>query len=147
MDIPNFWNKTHELSKVADELFTRFVPAEGQTEYSETEVFRAALKLHHDYYNNGFGNNMSQAIAYIEEYHRDPTPSFTEAFTAIRTAAMEPWTTPRLDKEFVIFIVEVIKRVVVADANLTLTATNRGVFDMPFVEIKYMDEDDEEDYY
>jgi len=58
----------HEYRVFWDQL----IPASGKAETVEGEMLRAVSKIQHDFYNNGFGNNWSGALAYLQQY----LPSF-----------------------------------------------------------------------
>lgn len=64
----NFWNNKHPLTPTYDRLYAKLVPEEGKCETLEGELIRAASRIHHDYYNNGFGNNWSGAYKYLDNY-------------------------------------------------------------------------------
>ena len=53
-------------------FWDQLVPASGKAETVEGEMLRAVSKIQHDFYNNGFGNNWSGALAYLQQY----LPSF-----------------------------------------------------------------------
>ena len=45
--------------------YAQFMPPSGPSDRLVGELFRAAAKINHDYYNNGFGNNWSEAAAFL----------------------------------------------------------------------------------
>jgi hypothetical protein len=142
-----FWFNNHPLTPMATTLFEQFIPAEGPTAYVESEVVRAVLRLNYDFYNNGFGNNMSEAVAYIEKYHK-PSAEFKAAFTKIKEVALEPWVrVPLTDDDFNTIIAEAYTRLRDGSADGKLTPLTEEMFDMPFVETDFpedaYDEDDE----
>jgi hypothetical protein len=51
-----------------NELFAKLVPAEGKCETLEGEILRAASRISYDYTNNGFGNNWSGALNFLDRY-------------------------------------------------------------------------------
>eukprot|EP00918_Siedleckia_nematoides_P097279 GHVU01213333.1.p2 GENE.GHVU01213333.1~~GHVU01213333.1.p2 ORF type:complete len:152 (-),score=36.62 GHVU01213333.1:1454-1909(-) len=145
-----FWGNDHALSPLAEEMGDKFIPMSGGTDYIEAECFRAALKLHHDYYNNGFGNEMSQPIAYLDLYFTNPSPEWKSAFEPIRAMAMEPWERADLDEDFQLFIAEVLLRLKEASDNNALRPIDENdMWSMPRTDIawpepSYHDYDDEE---
>lgn len=71
-DIPNFWDKTHQLSAQAEELYEKFVPAAGTCDTLQGELLRASSKIGYDWYNNGWGcNNWSGAVVFLKEHISD----------------------------------------------------------------------------
>lgn len=145
----SFWNNNHVLTPLADRLTADFIPAMGATKFQETEVFRAALRLHHDYFNNGFGNNMSQAVAYVETYYLDQNASakFRAAFAAIREMALDPGGNRDLTVEFDIVMSEIVLWLWGVTDYATPTPLVKEMFDMPYEELpenNFMYEDEEE---
>lgn len=68
LDKAKFWNHTHELSAKQEECWNKYVPMSGNTEYVESEALRAIGRLYYDFYNNGWCNNMSQAVSFLRGY-------------------------------------------------------------------------------
>lgn len=64
----SFNNRNHPLSPTYARLCEKLVPGEGKCETVEGELLRAASRIYHDYYNNGFGNNWSGAYNYIDKH-------------------------------------------------------------------------------
>ena len=62
----SFYDKTHPLSAAYNEYWEKLVPASGPCETLEGELLRAASRIMHDYYNNGFGNNWSGAFNFLD---------------------------------------------------------------------------------
>lgn len=143
-----FWFNNHPLTPLADELNERFIPTMGKTEYVQSEVLRAIIKLNHDYYNNGFGNNMSQPVAFIEHYFLPrATVEFRPAFERIKEAAMKPWTSTRsLDDDFNLVIAEVLIALAHSETDGTLKPIEKEIFDMPYMEIDYPADDEDEEF-
>lgn len=70
--IKNFWDKSHDLSAIADEKFKALVPGVGQCETLQGELLRASSKIGYDWYNNGWGcNNWSGAVVFIQKKFRE----------------------------------------------------------------------------
>lgn len=68
LDKAKFWNHSHELSARHDELWDKYVPVSGNTEFVEAEALRAAARLYYDFYNNGWCSDMRQAIKFLRGY-------------------------------------------------------------------------------
>lgn len=68
LDKAKFWNHSHELSAKQEELWEKYVPASGNTEFVETEALRAVSSLYYDFYNNGWCNDKTPAIRYLRGY-------------------------------------------------------------------------------
>lgn len=133
---------------MADKLFAKYIPSKGKTLWVESEVVRAMNCLHYDYYNNGFCNNMSEAMAYIEKYHfPNATIAFKEAFAPIREMAMSPWKEKELGCDFNITLQEVYLVLYAGESVNMLTPLTEEMFDMPKTEIEGIDYDfDDEDF-
>lgn len=80
-----YWNdpNTNNYNKYWDEL----VPGSGKSETVEGELLRAATRIYYDYYNNGFGNNWSGALNYLNKYLNTDINN--------ETAILEPYATGR----------------------------------------------------
>lgn len=65
---PRFRDGEHPLSAKKDAMWEKFVPAMGSTKSVEAELFLAANRLGHDYYNNGMCNNVNYAMDFIKEH-------------------------------------------------------------------------------
>lgn len=63
-----FWNRDHELSTESDRLSKSLMPATGNCETIEGELYRASSRIGYDYYNNGFCNNWSGALAFLRKH-------------------------------------------------------------------------------
>jgi hypothetical protein len=63
-----FWNQDHQLSKELDRLWDKYVPASGATEYVETELLRAANRIIYDWYNNGWMNNKTGELEFLQDH-------------------------------------------------------------------------------
>ncbi len=141
-----FWGGNHPLCALAEHLNYKFMPSWGPTEYVETEVMRAIYRLQHDYFNNGFGNNMSQALAFIERFYL-PVASrqFIEAFAEIRQGAEQPWDQPSgLEDYFNTVLVDILVWVQTADQAETLTPIILSLSDMPSRDIEFPPEEEED---
>jgi len=152
---PSFWGNDHELSPLAEQLSELYIPMSGATPFVESEVLRAAIKIHYDYYNNGFGNNMSQSVRYIERFY-DGLPAFNEAFSIIRAQALAPTGVDIPDVWFNTVLAEIILWVDAARKADRLTPLVVEIFDMdstemvavawPFAGIYSSYEEEEEEY-
>ncbi len=141
-----FWNQTQPLTPLKEALWEKFMPASGATEYVEAESMRAMNRLIHDCYNNGWGNEMSHALAYLEKYHFPvATPEFKRHYPDVKEAAMEPWQDARPDEALDFMMAEILTVLALADEKGTLTPLKEEVFDMPFTAIEYPQDDEEEE--
>jgi hypothetical protein len=141
-----FWSNKHELSAIKEKLWDEFMPASGKSEYVEIECLRAVNRLYHDFFNNGFGNNMSHAIAYIEKYQLPvATSTFKENFADVKEAAEQPWIESTVADQLDIIMAEIVIRAAIADQNEKLTPLVEELFDMPYREIDYPQDDDDDD--
>lgn len=61
----NFWNRNHELSPDLLRLEGELVPLSGKADTLEGEFIRAIGRLGYDFYNNGFCNNTSDALDFL----------------------------------------------------------------------------------
>lgn len=68
----SFWSNNHPLQARADVLFEQLIPDSGDCETIEGEILRAAARLNYDGFNNGFGNNLSGAVKFLNEYFFHP---------------------------------------------------------------------------
>ena len=59
-----YWNNEGKYEAEAAAL-NDLVPMMGNCETYKGEVWRAATKIYHDYYNNGFGNHWMQPAAFL----------------------------------------------------------------------------------
>jgi hypothetical protein len=57
----------HYNKELFDSLYVKLVPDDGPAETHAGEMLRAAGRIQHDYYNNGFGNNWSGALNYLRD--------------------------------------------------------------------------------
>ena len=148
METIAFWNNNHPLSPLAERLGDAFIPPMGPTDFIESELLRAALKLHHDYYNNGFGNNMSRQIAYIEKYHcPKASPDFLDSFATIKEEVMALSGGASLDDHFNRILSHICLRLAVVAKGDMLTLIDEDISDMPYTEMWYeknYDDDDED---
>ncbi len=148
-----FWNGRHELTPVLHDLHKRHIPTEGPSLYLETELMRASARLSWDYFNNGFGNNMSQPVAYIDRYHVPcATPDFLAAWEKLRETVLWGQAVggcPETERQVTVVAAEIIRRADTADREGTLTPRGPELFDMPYVESGIdlePDEDEDLDY-
>lgn len=63
-----FWSNDHPRQAEYQALWDELVPAEGRCETLEGETLRASSRIYHDYYNNGFGNNWSGALNFLDRH-------------------------------------------------------------------------------
>ena len=59
-----YWNNTGMYEKQAAEL-QKLVPNSGPSKTVKGEIFRAAMKIYYDYYNNGFGNVWPEVATFL----------------------------------------------------------------------------------
>jgi hypothetical protein len=72
-------------------FWDQLIPASGKAETVEGEMLRAVSKIQHDFYNNGFGNNWSGALAYLQQY----LPSFGVNIPHTLWNTISPYATGR----------------------------------------------------
>lgn len=65
-----YWGSDAPHQKEYSELFKKLVKPSGPSDTVEGELLRAANKIYYDYYNNGFGNNWSGALNFLEHQAR-----------------------------------------------------------------------------
>jgi hypothetical protein len=141
MGVDTFWSGRHALSPTLEDLQRRLVPLEGPTAYVETELLRASNRIGYDYFNNGFGNDVSQAVAYIDHYHVPyATQEFIAAWTSVREMAL--WGAPiqscdEIDAQITLVAVEIVERLEAADRLGLLSPLRREMYDMPSTEPGY----------
>jgi hypothetical protein len=142
-----FWTNDHDLSPLAEKMSEQFISMIGPTDFIEAECYRAVLKLHHDYYNNGFGNEMSRPIAYLDLYFAKTASSeWREAFKLIRETAMEPWNRNELDEEFQVFVAEPLLALNAASEAGTLRPIDENdIWTMPHTAIQWPNESEEDE--
>lgn len=64
----SFHENNHLLTPRYDQLYAELVPSSGPCETLEGELLRAVSRIAHDYTNNGFGNNWSGALNFLDEH-------------------------------------------------------------------------------
>jgi hypothetical protein len=69
-----FWDRTHPRNHAWESQWEALVPDSGRCGTMEGELMRAASRIHYDFYNNGFGNNWSGALNYLDRYLGLPRP-------------------------------------------------------------------------
>jgi hypothetical protein len=141
MSVRTFWAGDHALQPVLADVEKRLMTVEGPTAYLETEVLRSASRISYDYFNNGFGNDVSQAVAYIDRYHVPyATPEFLAAWQNVRDIALwgEPVRScPEIDGQITLVSAEILQRVAEADRLGLLNPRGPEMYDMPSVEPGY----------
>jgi len=63
-----FYNSKNPMSAAYERLYAKLVPQCGKCDTVEGELLRASSRIYHDYYNNGFGNNWSGALNYLDQH-------------------------------------------------------------------------------
>lgn len=132
--IKTFWNRNHPLQNVLMDVENRLMTTEGPTPYLETEVLRAASRISYDYFNNGFGNDVSQAVAYIDLFHVPyATAGFLAAWKNVREIAL--WGEPvrscsEIDEQITLISAEILQRVAEADRLGLLNPRGPEMYDM-----------------
>lgn len=59
-----YWDNNGAYENEAKEL-AKLVPLSGPSKTLKGEIFRAAMKIYYDYYNNGFGNSWPEAASFL----------------------------------------------------------------------------------
>jgi len=74
-----YWD--HEGPQQAEyvKLHEELVPPSGPAETLEGECLRAAGKLHHEFFNNGGGNNVSGALVFLQQNFPEFRPEWWES--------------------------------------------------------------------
>lgn len=67
-----YWNRTGQYQAEADVL-SELIPDEGNCETLKGEIWRAATKIYHDYFNNGFGNKWKSPAEFLLDNIQLPT--------------------------------------------------------------------------
>lgn len=62
-----YWNQAGKYQDEYNQLFTSLVPSMGECETVGGEVIRAVSKIYYDAFNNGFCNNTSGPLNYLED--------------------------------------------------------------------------------
>lgn len=141
MSVSTFWAGNHALQPLLADIENRLMTKEGPTLYMETEVLRSASRISYDYFNNGFGNDVSQAVAYIDRYHVPyATPQFLTVWKTVREIALwgEPVRScPEIDEQITLVSAEILQRVAEADRIGLLNPRGPEMYDMPSVEPGY----------
>jgi len=60
----SYWNNQGRYESDAEQL-SLLVPPVGKCDTHKGEVWRAATKIYHDYFNNGFGNTWREAAEFL----------------------------------------------------------------------------------
>lgn len=153
-EFPNFWNRTHELSTKANDLFEKLVPAEGKADTIVGELLRASSRISYDWYNNGWGcNNWSGAVMYIMnemDELRVPAEKIAELrknLDAVYNYSHgEPTHFNRIDREDVDRIVtkihEIIVEGILASSPVDWAPNEIDMFD--YQEPSYFEDEDED---
>lgn len=63
-----YWNNTGKYQAEYDKAWSELVPSSGSSEYVEGENLRAATRIYYDYFNNGFGNNLTGAYNWLKNH-------------------------------------------------------------------------------
>lgn len=64
----NYYDGAGKYQSQFDTLTAEFVPASGKADTLAGEAMRSVLRLNHDFYNNGMGNDTSGALNFIKSY-------------------------------------------------------------------------------
>lgn len=67
-----------------EELFDKYVPSMGKSDILAGELIRAVCKLRYEMYNNGFGNNVSGALNFLDANVPGLTPEFKALYDNAR---------------------------------------------------------------
>jgi len=71
-----YWDNKGAYENEAKEL-GKLVPSSGPSKSLRGEIFRAAMKVYYDYYNNGFGNSWPEAAQFLMS-HVDLSSNVTQ---------------------------------------------------------------------
>ncbi len=64
----SYWNHDGRHQRTYLKLHAKLVPASGRCDTLEGEMLRAASKLYHEAYNNGWGNNLSGPANFLRKH-------------------------------------------------------------------------------
>jgi hypothetical protein len=81
--VSKYWNNQGQYQGEFDQLTNTLMPAMGAAETVAGELVRAANRIYYDAFNNGFCNNTSGALKYLERY----LETDAEVMSAIRHIA------------------------------------------------------------
>jgi hypothetical protein len=141
MPVPTFMANTHPMTRRMYRLERKYMPPEGPTGFLESELMRASARISWDYFNNGMGNNVSEAVAFIDAYHvPQATPEFLAAWKPVREAALfgrPVQSTDEMDARVTLVAAEIIGRLDDADRNGRLSPLPCDMFDMPYTELEW----------
>ena len=68
---PTYWNGKGKYQKEYNMLYAELVPSKGKAETTDGELLRCISRFYYEKYNNGFCNDMSYEIAYVNSYAWD----------------------------------------------------------------------------
>lgn len=94
-----FWAGNHPRQAEYDAKWAELVPPEGKAKTLQGELLRAASRINHDYYNNGFGNNWSGALNMLDRYLKLPagTKRALRPYARGRIYPRHMYGSPRMD--------------------------------------------------
>jgi hypothetical protein len=85
-----YWDGDGRHQKELEALAFALVPEEGDCETLEGEMISAANRIHYEFFNNGGGNNVSGALAFLAKHLPDFRETWTEALAPFVTGQCEP---------------------------------------------------------
>jgi hypothetical protein len=82
-----YWNHCGKYQTQYQNLKKDLLPLHGKAKTVEGELFRAACNLYHDYYNNGFCNNVSGECNYLLKMNKELNLNLDNELLAIEKDA------------------------------------------------------------
>lgn len=139
-----YWGSSTPDQKTLAELFKKLVKPQGMSDTVEGELLRAINKIYYDYYNNGFGNNWSGALRYLD--NNATFQSMKDAYTLEPFSRGRMPTTsdkPAIEKALDDLMDGVIAQILAAGDNLQ--KNTQDMFDLQQPDDHGYEDDDEED--
>ena len=120
----SFWDESHPLSELQEELSTELVPAHGNAATAHGELLRCASSLYYDVYNNGFCNAdvLQPKLELVESYfdRLKPLVEDPESLKRFRSALRNAGDDDRdPDEKFGVYLEDVLTAVVKFVAKAT----------------------------
>lgn len=66
--IKSYWIGTGKYQDLYNDFYDYFVPTEGESNDKYGELLRSISRITYDYYNNGWGNDVSDFVDYLETH-------------------------------------------------------------------------------
>jgi hypothetical protein len=138
-----YWNHSGKYQALSDKLMDELVPSQGKADTFGGELLRASGRIYYDAYNNGFLNNTSGALNFLQEWC--PCPNLMEALrhleSKVNTGGYSDITstTEKVLEDMVDFVVSWV------DANPEKASQPNEVDLFEYQQDDYEEEPDEDD--